>query len=75
MHRRDFLRAGGAAILTPTLAGLLAACGKSAAGPTDSANRAPSGSAAGSRTAPRQVKLGFVALTDVASIVMAKELG
>jgi nitrate/nitrite transport system substrate-binding protein len=77
MHRRDFLRAGGAAILGPTLAGLLAACGKDPSEPTAAAasGTGPSSSTARSSVAPRKVKLGFIALTDCASIVMAKELG
>ena len=75
MHRRDFLRAGGAAILAPSLAGLLAACGKDDPKPTAAAGTGPSSSTVRSSVAPRKVKLGFIALTDCASIVMAKELG
>ncbi|MGI8810700.1 MAG: CmpA/NrtA family ABC transporter substrate-binding protein [Acidimicrobiales bacterium] len=77
MHRRDFLRAGGAAILGPSLAGLLAACGKDEPKPTavGATETGPSSSTARSSVAPRKVKLGFIALTDCASIVMAKELG
>ena len=77
MQRRDFLRAGGAAILGPTLAGLLAACGKEDAKPASAGatETGPSSSTVRSSVAPRKVKLGFIALTDCASIVMAKELG
>lgn len=77
MHRRDFLRAGGAAILGPSLAGLLAACGKDSTetATTATTGTGPSSSTARSSVAPRKVKLGFIALTDCASIVMAKELG
>jgi len=76
MHRRDFLRAGGAAILGPSLAGLLAACGKDDPEPVaaDAAEVGPASTVRSSVT-PRKVKLGFIALTDCASIVMAKELG
>ena len=76
MHRRDFLRAGGAAILGPSLAGLLGACGKDTKTTTTATTAAgPSSTTARSSVAPRPVKLGFIALTDCASIVMAKELG
>lgn len=77
MHRRDFLRAGGAAILGPSLAGLLAACGKDSTetATTATTGTGPSSTTARSSVAPRKVKLGFIALTDCASIVMAKELG
>ena len=74
MDRRDFLRAGGAALIAPGLAGLFAACG------TDDQTQATAGTGTTGTTAkksgpPRKVKLGFIALTDCASIVMAKELG
>ena len=75
MDRRDFLRAGGAALLAPGLAGLLAACGKDDPGTASAAGTAPGGSATKASGTPRKVKLGFIALTDCASIVMAKELG
>ena len=77
MHRRDFLRAGGAAIIAPSLAGLLAACGKDSTKAATTATTGPgaSGSTPRSSVAPRKVRLGFIALTDCASIVMAKELG
>ena len=74
MHRRDFLRAGGAALLAPGLASILGACGEDG---TDSASAGigTEGSTAAKSTGTRKVKLGFIALTDCASIVMAKELG
>jgi nitrate/nitrite transport system substrate-binding protein len=58
------------------MAGLLAACGDSDDG-TDAAVASPGTTASTTKTsvAPRKVKLGFIALTDCASIVMAKELG
>jgi nitrate/nitrite transport system substrate-binding protein len=73
MDRRDFLRAGGAALLAPGLAGLLASCGKDTNDPAGAVGTG--GSTATSSSAPRKVKLGFIALTDCASIVMAQELG
>ena len=73
MDRRDFLRAGGAALLAPGLAGLLASCGKETNDPAGAVETG--GSTATSPGAPRKVKLGFIALTDCASIVMAQELG
>ena len=75
MHRRDFLRAGSAAILGPGLASLLAACGSGDDAPAAGAGTGTSPTSAGSSGKPRKVKLGFIALTDCASVVMAKELG
>ncbi len=68
MDRREFLRLAGAAAATPMLGSLLAACG----GDGTTTEASPSGSAAGSGGASRKVRLGFIALTDCASIVMAK---
>ncbi len=68
IDRRGFLRLAGTAAALPALAQLLAACGGT---PT------PEG-AAPVTTLPAnatKVRLGFIALTDNASIVMAKELG
>ncbi len=68
LNRRGFLRLAGSAAALPVLAQLLAACGGTpeqegtATAPTLGANAT-------------KVKLGFIALTDNASIVMAKELG
>jgi nitrate/nitrite transport system substrate-binding protein len=71
MDRRSFLKVAGAAVVTPAVGGLLSACGSdkkatTAEGPTPSV---------GTKTGDRKVKLGFIALTDSASIIMAKELG
>jgi nitrate/nitrite transport system substrate-binding protein len=76
MDRRDFLRMGGAALLAPGVAGLLGACGDGGNDGAAAAGTGPSDTTAakGSGT-PRKVKLGFIALTDCASIVMARELG
>lgn len=70
-NRRDFLRLAGAAVSLPALAQLLAACG---------GTPKKEGTSAGGTTVPlsanaTKVKLGFIALTDCASLVMAKELG
>lgn len=64
MQRRDFIRLGAAAALAPAMGSLLESCGgetKASTGPA--------------KKASRKVRLGFIALTDCASIVMAKELG
>ena len=62
--RRRFLRLTGSAALATSLAGLLAACGD-----------ALSSSSSTGATSGRKVRLGFIALTDCAPLVMAKELG
>ena len=75
MNRREFLTAAGAV----AAGGFLAACGNA----KDTAKTSASGpgtTAAGSgpslaRKPVRKVKLGFIALTDASSIIMAKELG
>jgi nitrate/nitrite transport system substrate-binding protein len=68
MDRRDFLRVGSAAALTPFAAKL--AAGLNAA----QAFAAPTGRPR-PKKAVRPVTLGFIALTDCASLVIAKELG
>jgi nitrate/nitrite transport system substrate-binding protein len=83
MDRRSFLKLAGMAAAVPPVGALLGACGNP---PVDTpAASSPTGdttatTAAGpgttlARSANRKVKLGFIALTDCASIVMAKELG
>jgi nitrate/nitrite transport system substrate-binding protein len=83
MDRRTFLRLAGMAAAVPPVGALLGACGNP---PTESTSSGQTGgttatTAADStgttlaRSANRKVKLGFIALTDCASIVMAKELG
>ncbi|WP_116026680.1 CmpA/NrtA family ABC transporter substrate-binding protein [Thermomonospora umbrina] len=57
--RRSFLRMAGGAAAAASIGGALTACGSD------------SGGSGGGR----KVKLGFIALTDCASLVMAKELG
>ncbi len=59
MDRREFLRTIGAAALVPAVGGLAAACGEEA----------------GASNGKRKVRLGFISLTDCASLVMAQELG
>jgi len=66
--RRAFLRLAGAAVAAPALAQLLAACGGTPA-------RAGTASQAKLSASATKVKVGFIALTDNASVVMAKELG
>jgi nitrate/nitrite transport system substrate-binding protein len=87
MERRQFLRLSGAALLTPAAAQLLAACGGDDTGAAAAAG-SPTTSASGTTTAGavtatsgasskpvRKVKLGFIALTDCAPLILAKELG
>ncbi|MFI1398490.1 CmpA/NrtA family ABC transporter substrate-binding protein [Streptomyces sp. NPDC020681] len=62
LGRRQLLRLAGSAAVAASLGSALAACGTS--------NSTPSSSKPG-----RKVKLGFIALTDCAPLVMAKELG
>jgi len=82
MDRRSFLRLAGMAAATPPVGALLAACGNPptessspAAAQTPSTASGATPSPTGIDSANRKVKLGFIALTDCASIVMAKELG
>ncbi len=67
MDRRTFLRLSGAAALTPSMIGLTSLIddARAVAAPRAKAKSKPI----------RPVKLGFIALTDCASLVMAKELG
>ncbi|MEA2686112.1 MAG: nitrate/nitrite transport system substrate-binding protein [Actinomycetota bacterium] len=71
MDRRSFLKVAGAAVVTPAVGGLLSACG---GGDTKTTTSGGS-TGAGTPKVDRKVKLGFIALTDAASIIMAKELG
>jgi nitrate/nitrite transport system substrate-binding protein len=68
LSRRGFLRLAGGAASLPVLAQVLAACGGTPGQP-GAATASTLGAAA------TKVKLGFISLTDHASIVMAKELG
>jgi len=85
-RRRVFLRQAG---LTAAAAGLLAACGQSPAGelarPASGATPAAAAPAGAPASAPvvsgtaaatsELIKIGFIPLTDCASVVMAGELG
>ena len=71
MDRREFLRAAGVAAGAAALGGLLAGCGGSDE-PSPSA-AGVTGTTAGGRL--RKVRLGFIALTDASSVIMARELG
>lgn len=64
LDRRAALKALGLGALAPAVAGALASC-------AEGAGAGGGGGTGGQRT----VKLGFIALTDCASLVMAKELG
>ncbi len=66
INRRSALLRGGALAAAAALPAALAACGKE-----DSGTSTASGGAAKSKT----IKIGFIALTDCASIVMAESLG
>ncbi len=71
VDRRSFIKAAGVASLGAMALPSLAACGDG--GSDASTGSSGSGGSGGGGTRP--VKLGFIALTDCASIVMAKELG
>lgn len=73
MHRREFFRVAGAAAAVPVLGSALAACGDDKE--DKKATDAKSTSTTKAKGPLRKVKLGFIALTDCASLVMAKELG
>ncbi len=76
--RRRFLTLAGAALVLPPL---LAACGSDESSSTGGAVSAPApnATAAPGEVVPQgsgeKIKIGFIALTDCASVVMAKELG
>jgi nitrate/nitrite transport system substrate-binding protein len=72
IERRRFLRLAGAGALAAAGTGLLAACG---GGGTEAGATATTVAGATKKSGNRKVRLGFIALTDCASIVMAKELG
>ena len=82
MDRRTFLRLAGMAAAAPPVGALLSACGNPPtesgsipAAQTASTEPGATPSPTGIASANRKVKLGFIALTDCASIIMAKELG
>ncbi len=69
INRRGFLRYTGAAAATVAAGAALAACGGDG---EKKPKKTPTG---GTTSERRKVKLGFIALTDCAPLVMAKELG
>lgn len=73
LHRRRFLQLAGAAAGATALGGVLAACGDGKAGSEATASETTGGSKPSGPS--RKLKLGFIALTDCAPLVMAKELG
>jgi nitrate/nitrite transport system substrate-binding protein len=84
MDRRSFLRlAAAAGVGLPLAGGALAACGGDDSGTTagtagTTAAPGTTVAAAGSTTTagpPKKVKIGFIALTDASSVIMAQELG
>lgn len=72
MDRRRFLKLAGATAAVPT--GLLAACGDGDKAAT-TAGTDSTAATSGASGPPTKVKLGFIALTDAAPLIMAKELG
>jgi len=74
LDRRQFLRLAAGATAAVAGAGLLGACGggSDTAGGSSDAATSPASS---KKASFRKVKLGFIALTDCAPLVMAKELG
>jgi hypothetical protein len=82
MDRRTFLRLAAAGATLPVLGGVLAACGGDDSATTSAGSTAAPGTSTGSSGGasttsgpPKKVKIGFIALTDCSSIVMAQELG
>ena len=69
LGRRDFLRAAGIGMGALLAGGALAACGTA---DPPSVDATPASAA---KSSLRKVKLGFIALTDCASLIMASELG
>ncbi len=69
LHRRGFLQLAGTAAAAAAAAGALAACSVS-----DKTASSTTPTPTGSKPV-RKVKLGFIALTDCAPLVVAKELG
>lgn len=69
IDRRQFLAAASAV----AAGGVLAACGGGSTGKATGTTTGPGPTAA--RKPVRKVRLGFIALTDASSVIMAKELG
>lgn len=73
MDRRRFLTIAAGAALTPAVASLLGACAADEG--TDTATGTAATKPKGATSTDRKVKLGFIALTDCASVIMAEHLG
>jgi nitrate/nitrite transport system substrate-binding protein len=74
MNRRTFVKTALAATTTAAAPWLLSGCG-SKDGATGSATRTASGSGSGSGGGGDIIRIGFIPLTDCASVVMADKLG
>jgi nitrate/nitrite transport system substrate-binding protein len=70
LHRRDFLRLVGVSGLAALSPALLAACGDG----SDEGD-GPSATTSELKGSGEKIRIGFIALTDAASVIMAKELG
>lgn len=76
-NRRSFLRllgVSGAALALPALLGACGSDSQPAVSPSTPASAAPSGSRP-QASSSEKIKIGFISLTDCASVVMAHELG
>ena len=79
VNRRDFLKMAGVTAAAVAATPILSACGGGDDSP-EAATSPTGGAASGTQTALRassdeKIKIGFIALTDCASVVMAHELG
>ena len=72
IDRRQFLRVAGGLVAAAAGGGLLAACG---GGEEAGGTAAAASDTAAAKPSFRKIKLGFIALTDCAPLIMAKELG
>ena len=79
MDRRHFLRVAAGAVAATAAGGLLSSCGDGGTddgGGAGTANASAAPSTSATSTEPlRKLKLGFIALTDCAPIILAQELG
>ena len=75
MDRRAFLKLTGTAAAATAAAGVLAACGSDTKKTVTTTTTKGATGTTKPTGPPRKVRLGFIALTDAASVIMAKELG
>ncbi|HLB22814.1 MAG TPA: CmpA/NrtA family ABC transporter substrate-binding protein [Dehalococcoidia bacterium] len=81
VNRRDFLKMAGVTAAAVAATPILSACGDDGSSPEVASGSPPAaGVTAGATTTLRassdeKIKIGFIALTDCASVVMAHELG